>query len=137
MEKSAAYLMGFQAGFGEGLGLEKVAQLIELLEFEPQNAEQTLEFLRKNASVIDWLKALNPKSVLAKLKASRAGAVVGKPVAKPISRWRNGPGSQAAVSTIPTSLGVAAKGQKAKRTIDLPGVRGTTAVERKAKGPRV
>ena len=46
MEKSAAYLLGFQAGFGEELELEKVAELIELLDFVPANEKQAAALIQ-------------------------------------------------------------------------------------------
>jgi len=118
MEKSAAYLAGFQAGFDETLGLEKVAQLIELLEFVPENEQQAQEFLQKNAG---FLKAL----------AIRARALKG------LFGKRKRVVTRAASAAVPASLnvyrrvGAKAKGAKPK-TFDLPGVRGTTAVERNA-----
>jgi len=125
MEKSAAYLAGFQAGFDETLGLEKVAQLIELLEFVPENEQQAQEFLQKNAG---FLKAL----------AIRARALKG------LFGKRKRVVTRAASAAVPASLnvyrgvgaknvyrGVGAKGARPK-TFDLPGVRGTTAVERNA-----
>lgn len=116
MEKSAAYLAGFQAGFDETLGLEKVAQLIELLEFVPENEQQAQEFLQKNAG---FLKAL----------AIRVRALKG------LFGKRKRAVTRAASAAVPASLnvyrGVGAKGARPK-TFDLPGVRGTTAVERNA-----
>jgi hypothetical protein len=111
MEKSAAYLMGFQAGFDEELDLEKAAQLIELLEFEPQNAQQTVEFLQKRAGILDWIK--------------RIRAVGTKTVGKGVAR-----GAASAKSGVPASLRVAMKPGQQTGTFDDPRIRSSTGAER-------
>jgi hypothetical protein len=117
MEKSAAYLAGFQVGFDETLGLEKVAQLIELLEFVPENEQQAQEFLQKNAGFM--------KALAVRMRALKG--LFGRKK-KPLARTTR-------AADVPASLnvyrGVGAKGTT-PRTFDLPGVRGTTRVERNA-----
>jgi DNA-binding transcriptional MerR regulator len=115
MEKSAAYLLGFQAGFDEGLSLEKIAQVIELLEFVPETPQQAEAFLRKNAA---FLSSLEKRILALKKLLSRPDPKIKLPAA-----------------SVPTSLNVAALGQKAK-TFDVPGMRGSASTRLPMEGQR-
>jgi hypothetical protein len=121
MEKSAAYLMGFQAGFGEELELEKVAQFIELLEFVPENPQQAEEFMQKNAGFL--------RSFL----SARASALK-----KLISRRPAAPKVAPKVTPARASLRVARRGETAGQ-FEVPGMPGKLPGkpgELKVKGPR-
>jgi hypothetical protein len=91
MEKSAAYLLGFQAGFGEGLSLEKTAQLIELLDFVPANEKQAAALIQA------WRARIGPlfRKLLGRGK---------KPAVQAIGRGAD----------VPTSLRVAFEGGPTK-----------------------
>lgn len=116
MEKSAAYLMGFQAGFGEELSLEKAAGLIELLDFVPENEKQAMSYVQLFAKrFVPFLqKLLNRSKQPGKLPAAK--------------------------SLVPDSLGVAFRGEGVKTVgTGIPAKvrkqlgQGSFGVERKAK----
>lgn len=119
MEKSAAYILGFQHGLGDDVELEKAATLLTLLEFVPENEKQA-------AALIKGLSKI--RALLAKLHGG-VGPGQGIPTPK-----------AAPAAAAPASLQVRWKGDKPK-TIGGGGgpAKPTKRVEQKAylpgKGP--
>lgn len=115
MEKSAAYLLGFQQGLGEDVELEKAAEFLHLLDFVPENEKQA-------AALVKGLQKL--RALIAKLSGKSLEIRPGRP---------------AASAQLPASLRVAGRGQTAgeiKGTGGIPGRRSGGPTEGQQRGGR-